>query len=793
MRKSASGRQQGRATVAWMVLASVIAASALASEPDDAPRALAGGRFVLGATQLPTLADGRAISLPHAWEQTDPEAKGDAWYVLPWTLGAPPAAIQALYLSALTVPTQVYVNGELVGATGPLDAAPPRSYERSRLIVLPSDIPRAGVNTVALHVRAPSAGMAGLGPVFAGNAHALRERALFDLATHTLGPAAISVATFVIGLLIAGLWLRRRDPSYGLFGCAAMLWAVHTAIGLLPETPLPEPHWDIAWHTIYLLFVVLLCLFCVNFAGFEWRLYRRVIVTYAAAVPAVLYLASAARVLEETGTLVRLGGIVIVFAAFAAVARYAWRRRDAESFMLFLTGGLSAAFAVHDWLAARDPIALRPVWLVPYAALFFLTLVGYILIDRFVLALNRSERINVDLEQRVAEKSAALAEQLATTQAAKDAAEAADRAKSHFLAAASHDLRQPLHALGMFSQALAERTQDSEGRVLVQRIANSVSALETLFSALLDVSKLDAGAVVAHPIDMPVRPLLDRLADEFAPEALERGLKLSMVSRDAVVRSDPMLLERILRNLVANALRYTERGGVVIGCRRRKGEFALEIWDSGPGIPVEERERIFEEFYQIPGPHTEGSVGLGLGLAIVRRLAHLLGHRIELASREGRGSMFRVIVPPGDRSALQQAVPSALPSTLVGRRVAVLDDDPEVCDGTVRVLSQWGCEARAGGTVADVRRAFDHGHSPDAMIVDFRLSDGVDGIAAIAELQQAFGPVPAVLVSGESTASELARIQACGVPLLHKPVAPARLRSVLTHLLSGASAARELK
>jgi signal transduction histidine kinase/CheY-like chemotaxis protein len=781
--------------MAALMAAVLLASSAFAaSEVDDAaPQALSAARFVIGEQRPSSSADGRSVSLPHAWSQTDPAASGDAWYLLSWRIASQPATIQALYLSALTVPTQVYLNGELVGATGTLDGPPPRSYERSRLIVLPSDLPRAGTNTVLLHVRAASADAPGLGLIYAGDAHSLRERALFDLATHTLGPAAISVATFVVGMFIVGLWLRRRDPSYALFGFAAMLWALHTAIGILPEAPLPEPHWDIVWHAIYMLFAVMLCLFCVNFSGVQWRSYRRFVIGYAAAVLPLLYAANAAHRLPEAGVLVRLGGILIVIAAFFAVARYAWRKRDVESFLLFLTGGLSAAFAVHDWLAAQDPLALRPVWLVPYAALFFLMLVGYILVDRFVRALNRSERINIELERRVAEKSAALAEQLATTQAAREAAEAADRAKSHFLAAASHDLRQPLHALGMFSQALAERTQDAEDSVLVQRIANSVSALEALFSALLDVSKLDAGAVVAHPIDMPVRPLLDRLADEFAPEALERGLRLSVMTGDTVVRSDPMLLERILRNLVANALRYTERGGVVIACRRHKGEFALEIWDSGPGIPVAERERIFEEFYQIASGRGEGSVGLGLGLPIVRRLARLLGHRVELASREGRGSMFRIIVPAGDRRAVQQAaVPASVAPRIAGRRIVVLDDDPEVCEGTMRVLAQWGCDARTGATIAELRRACAAGYSPDALIVDFRLADGVDGLAAIDELHEAFGPIPAILVSGESTPGELARIQASGVPLLHKPVAPARLRSLLAHLFSE-SLPRDLK
>ena len=232
-------------------------------------------------------------------------------------------------------------------------------------------------------------------------------------------------------------------------------------------------------------------------------------------------------------------------------------------------------------------------------------------------------------------KSAALSTELQVTRAAKEAAEAANRAKSSFLAAASHDLRQPLHALGMFSQALTERTRDADDQLLAQRITSSVAALEDLFSALLDVSKLDAGVIVAQPCDFAIRPLLDRLADECLPELLERGLKLGIVCRDAVIRSDPMLIERILRNLVSNALRYTQRGGVVIGCRRRGPTYSLEVWDSGPGIPAAQRVRIFEEFsIKLVIPAVIVTRGLGLGLAIVRRLAEILGHAIDVQSRE---------------------------------------------------------------------------------------------------------------------------------------------------------------
>jgi signal transduction histidine kinase/CheY-like chemotaxis protein len=727
----------------------------------------------------------RPVTLPHAWEVTDPGAKGDGWYTFEWTLERVPFTPQALCLTALTVPTEVYVNGDRVSATGPLDGRRPRSYEQSRFVEIPVDSLREGINYVSLHLRARTPDVAGLGVVLAGDAEPLRERAHRVLFVHTLAPAAISVATFTVGIFIFALWLRRRDSGYALFAAAVMLWSLHTLLTLLPEAPLPQPHWAILWNWLYLVFVAMLCLFCIRFAGVRWRLYERLVQAYAVLALPALYLAYALDSFTPFSSAARLGGIAMVLIALAAVARYSIRQWNLESALLLIAGAISAAFAMHDWLANANPVNLRPVWLVPYAALAFLTLFGYLLTDRFVRALNASERLNVDLERRVAEKSAALSAQLEVTKAARNAAEAANRAKSSFLAAASHDLRQPLHALGMYAQALTDRTRDAGGRQLAQRIAGSVGALEALLSALLDVSKLDAGAIVAKPRDFAIRPLLERLIDECAPEALERDLKLALVCGDRVIRSDPVLIERILRNLIANALRYTERGGIVIGCRPRGAAFAIEVWDSGPGIPAAQRTRIFEEFYQIGNPGRDRTRGLGLGLAIVRRLGELLGHRIELQSREGRGSVFRVVVPAGDRATLVTEPASAPEQAgVAGRRILVIDDEAEVRDATAGLLRQWGCDVVAVGDAASALQAYAGRAAPEAMLVDYRLGDDADGLATIAELRKVFGrATTAVLVSGESGEIELARIGESGVPLLHKPLPPARLRSLLTHLL----------
>jgi signal transduction histidine kinase/CheY-like chemotaxis protein len=442
---------------------------------------------------------------------------------------------------------------------------------------------------------------------------------------------------------------------------------------------------------------------------------------------------------------------------------------------------------VHDWILSRDPLEIRPLWLVPYAALSFLTLVAWILVDRFVRALTEAERLNVGLEQRVAEKSAALTLQLAEPRAARDSAEIANRAKSSFLAAASHDLRQPLHALGLFVGALADRVNDVEGAALVHKVNNSVTALELLFSALLDISKLDAGAIEPKLQPTPLDPLFDRLVNDFAPEALERGLKLAVVPTTGVAQSDSLLLERIVRNLVANALSYTQRGGVVVGCRRRGQRIGIEVWDSGPGIAASEQQRIFEEFYQVGNKERDRSRGLGLGLAIVRRLADLLGHDIEVRSQPGRGSVFGVWAKRADdvASVERHSPDDPFSTPLQQRRVMVVDDEAPIRDGMETLLHSWGCVAMvAADTAAAISLASAHGR-PDVLLVDYRLRENVDGLGAIDELRKVLGEdIPAILISGESSVEELARIKRSGLLMLHKPVMPAKLRSALAFVLA---------
>jgi signal transduction histidine kinase len=366
--------------------------------------------------------------------------------------------------------------------------------------------------------------------------------------------------------------------------------------------------------------------------------------------------------------------------------------------------------------------------------------------------------------------------------------ELANLGKSRFLATASHDLRQPLHALGLFIAQLRTAASATEQSRVIERVDAAITNMNDLFRALLDLSKLDAGAVPTAITEFPVADLLQVIDTTFARTAQEAGLELRVLHSKAWVRSDFSLLEQVLLNLVSNAVRYVRRGGVVVGCRKRGATLRIEVWDSGPGIAEDQREKIFEEFYRINNAQRQRSAGLGLGLAIVERTCRLLDHRIELASRLGRGSRFTVIGPlvAAGRKAAPVPAPAATPiDPLRGMLAAIIDDDPESLDGTGGLLRSWGCGAVIGRSVGEMLMNFaPHGRPPDMIISDYRLSDEETGIEAVTQLREVWhSEIPAVIVSGDISPELASQAKANNCHLLQKPASPIRMRALLTYLI----------
>lgn len=376
----------------------------------------------------------------------------------------------------------------------------------------------------------------------------------------------------------------------------------------------------------------------------------------------------------------------------------------------------------------------------------------------------------------------------------KEVAEAANVAKSRFLAAASHDLRQPVHAIEMFVGALGSQPMEDSGRRLVGQIRGSVDSLGGLFNSILDISRLDAGIVEARPRRLPIAPLLERICAEERPAADRKGVAMRLVASSAVVEADPVLLERILRNLVSNAVRYTETGRVLVGCRRGK-RLSIEVWDTGAGISEAHRDLIFQEFFQVGNSERSRTRGLGLGLAIVRRLSGILGVPVTMTSVPGQGSGFKVSVPLSAEQGAFEIAAEEPPAILDYQRkltILVIDDEPEIQAAMDALLGAWGHTVMIAGSGEDmIAQAGGLARRPDLVISDYRLRAGENGLHAIKRLRARFGDdMPAILITGDTAPDRLREAAASGCFLMHKPISNARLRAAITNLTNAGQSPR---
>ncbi|MBM7129942.1 ATP-binding response regulator [Dyella mobilis] len=385
---------------------------------------------------------------------------------------------------------------------------------------------------------------------------------------------------------------------------------------------------------------------------------------------------------------------------------------------------------------------------------------------------------NVELVERLRQESA-------LAQAARIEAENANQAKSKFLAAASHDLRQPIHAQGLFLEVLSRGELSSQQRDVLANARAACVASGDMLNTLLDFSRLEAGVVAVNVRPFRLQPLLNRIENELAPLADRKDIVYRLRETEAVIDSDAALVELILRNLVSNAIRYTERGGVLIGCRRRGDALRIEVWDTGIGIAPEHHTEVFREFHQLGNPERDRRKGLGLGLAIAERLAHALGSTLSLQSQPRRGSVFAITLPLA--SACTDAAASVpledANSGMAQLRVLVVDDDEAVRNGMLQLMRSWGADCEASESIeqalANAARA-----APQLVICDYRLRDQRTGTEAIAALRRLHPALPAILITGDTAPERLREAQASGLPLLHKPVAPADLWSKIAEVVA---------
>jgi len=464
-------------------------------------------------------------------------------------------------------------------------------------------------------------------------------------------------------------------------------------------------------------------------------------------------------------------GSILILAAMAAIVGSAMSRLISilPIFLAFATALLMMT-AIKIWMMGDDVLGVACV----------LYLFALMLISR-----NSTREIRNAINLRF--ENMALIDQLKVkteiAESAQHEAEAANLAKSKFLAAASHDLRQPIHAQGLFLEVLSRTDLTGQQRELLASTRAASEASSEMLNTLLDFSRIEAGVIEAHRQSFHLQALLNKIEKELAPQADAKNIVYRSRETRIAVQSDPVLVELILRNLVTNAIRYTERGGVLVACRKRGNRAVIEVWDTGIGIEPAHQKEVFSEFHQLGNPERDRLKGLGLGLAIANGLAHTLGHDLSLASTPQHGSVFRLSLPIATSAPVERAGKTHGKPRLLKIRVLVIDDEENVRDGMCHLLSDWGCECDAAESIEEALELA-RVNPPGLVISDYRLREQRTGTEAITALRALLGEeLPALLITGDTAPERLREAKASGIPLLHKPVSPGQLYRRLVEVM----------
>jgi signal transduction histidine kinase len=428
------------------------------------------------------------------------------------------------------------------------------------------------------------------------------------------------------------------------------------------------------------------------------------------------------------------------------------------------------------------PLVLR-MFTLDYLSLHILGVlaVGFVLINMLnVQIIHRRTRQQIEMEY----ENRQLVQQLTEE---KERAESATAAKSRFLAAASHDLRQPSHALGLFLDALGAQQLTGRSRDLLANARDSAQSMNNLLEAHLDLSRLNAGVLTPARSAVSLKAVFDTLLLEFGREASAKEIELRVRGSNVWVDSDPTMLARILRNVLSNAIKHTAKGGVLLGSRRRGEQIRIEIYDTGIGMSSEELERVFEEFYQVDNPQRDSQGGLGLGLSIVRQLCLLLGHEMQLESKPGRGTVFRLLLQAAEPKVSEDIVNTPFIGDLAGARILIIDDEISVREAMSAMLESWSCEVLLAESRQDALRQLRGGEQRvDLVVADYRLREKETGPQAVEAVRSLLEKkVPAIIVTGDTAPDRLREAKESGHYLLHKPVAAVKLRSLASYLICG--------
>ncbi|HKX44151.1 MAG TPA: hybrid sensor histidine kinase/response regulator, partial [Burkholderiaceae bacterium] len=575
------------------------------------------------------------------------------------------------------------------------------------------------------------------------------------------------------GLFMLAIWLRRRsEVAIGWFGALCMLVSVRNYCYFVVDGPsLPAGLNDWLYYMAQLGSTLLFGRFALALSGRQWRWFDRALKVTAIVLPLCAMLAIG---MAQQGLRALTYPLLIALALPSLWLVFSYARQVRQYGLLVLLTGLAMVLVggVHDYLYQQGYVSVLGGYWMPYATPLALASFAIVLVNRLVQALSDVESLNMSLERRVAARTHEL--------------EIANAAKTRFLAAASHDMRQPVVTIGLLIGLLREQLVAAPLRAMVDRLHEAASSMESLLKGLMDLSRLESGTITPRLQPIALAPLFEAIDLHEQPAAAAKNLRLRFRRTPLAVLADPVLLEQIVRNLVDNAVRYTDRGGVLVGVRlRRPDRVLLQVWDSGRGIAPESQASVFEEFVQLDNPGRDRHKGLGLGLAIVQRSVRLLGQRITLRSTPGRGSCFTLELPLAPHGAPAVAAPVVPTLPLRGTLVWLIEDDAAVRDAMSARLRHWGARVLPLASRAELQQCLDdHAPLPTLIVSDQRLPDGT-GVDCVSLIRARAGrAVAAVIVTGDTAPTDLALLAKTGLPVLHKPFSAAALLQLLEEALN---------
>lgn len=708
------------------------------------------------------------VTLPDSWRARGLMGSHTGHYLLRVTLdhADPTTASWALWTARLSTVRRISVNGTVVVMPVTVGGNAVLARPMPALVEIPPGLLRTGVNQFDVEVHCVT--RCGLGAVLFGPSPALLAQHLHHEMRWTTLPQVLNTATVGLALFMLVIWWRRpKEKAIGIF---ALLWLptwVRCYSYFVSYPTLSSVAFEAAFFAINIASTALLVLFALELCGQTQPRLRQALWFSSAMAPVLALVCGLLDLTRLVRDVVYPGLLLAVAYTIAMLWREYRAHRSNTLLMLLLSTGSLAGCGAHDVLYIRGWLPIDDFFWMPWVCPLFFVSFSWLLLARLVRALDESEELATGLEKRVAQRTLEL--------------QASNAAQVHFIAAASHDLRQPLHTLGLLLVMLRAHLKAPPAVEILSRIDANVEAMDTLLHGILDVSRLNANAEVPQVVAIPLAGIWRNIERSFAAEATRMNLQLRLRPTQLWVASDPHLLQRTLNNLVSNALRYTHAGGVLVAARKRDDRCVIEVWDSGVGIADHRLDDIFTEFVQLDNEGFPPHRGLGLGLAIVRRTAALLGHGLAVHSRLNHGSVFRVTVPKIHvPAAALGAEPAEAIQDVEGLFILTADDSTENLFAMQGLLVSWGCLAVTASSGEEALATLEGRlRMPDALILDYRMP-GENGLDLAYTLREKLGmQAPVLIVTGDVSSQPIQVIQQSGHDCLHKPVDPKALRAWL--------------